>query len=70
MTTRTEEQTAISIAERCVVGVYSHGIGARLLLRERDVIAYVISRGILVGFVRNHSFEEVEMLMANGEMHI
>lgn len=38
MTARTEQQRAVGIAERSVVGISGNSVGAWLLLRERDVI--------------------------------
>ena len=69
MTSRTEEQFALLIAEWGVVGVGSHGVGRRLLLRETDVVVDAISLAIAGQHLVNLGFEEFSVLFAYREMN-
>ena len=69
MTSRTEEQFALLIAEWGVVGVGSHGVGRRLLLRETDVVVDAISLAIAGQHLVNLGFEEFSVLFAHREMN-
>ena len=57
MTARTEQQRAVIIAERCVVRVHSHCIGARFLLRESDVVLHSETLLILACLLGNLCLE-------------
>ncbi len=70
MSSRAEEQRTILIAERSVVWVGCHGVSTGFLLRETDVVLYAVLLCILSLLVSHFLFEELQMLMAHGEMHI
>ena len=70
MTTRTEEQRTVVVAERRIVGISSHRIGAGLLFRERDIIADAVFLGKTVLFLSHLLLKESQVLVRYGEMHV
>ena len=70
VTTRTEQERAILVAEWSAVWVSSYCIGRRLLLRETDVILHTILLGITVSLGSYLSLEEIEMLVRNSEVYV
>ena len=70
MTTRTEEQGAIIVPERCVVGIGSHGISTRLLLGEGDVVLDAVLTCQAVFLLCHLPLKETDVLMTHREMHV
>ena len=70
MAARTEEQRAVGVAERRVVGVGRYGVGGWLLLGERYVVAHV--QLLLVGrlLLGNLPFEKLQVVVRHGEVHV
>ena len=70
MTARTEQQRAILVTEWSIVWIGSDGIGARLLLRERDIVLDAVALCILVNLLCYHLLEEFQVVVRNGEMNV
>ena len=70
MSTWTEQQGTISIAERSAIRIGCNGIGRRLLLREGDVVGNAILLSIHVGLLGYLLLEQFHVLVRNGEMHV
>lgn len=66
----TEEQRAVVVAERRVVGVGGYGVGAGLLLRERNVVVdaeLLFVEVLLLGYAL---LEKVEMVVRHSEVDV
>ena len=70
MTTGTEEQRPVVVAERRIVGISSYGIGAGLLLGEGDVVLDAVLLGEHVGLFSHLGLEEFHVLVRNGEVNV
>ena len=70
MSTGTEQQGAIAIAEWSAVRISCNGIGRRLLLRESDVVGNAILLGVHVSLLGYLLLEQLHVLVRNGEMHV
>ena len=70
MSTRTEKQRAVFVAERSVIGVGGDGIGAGFLFRETDVVFHAELLSIEFSLLGNLLFEELQMIVADREMHV
>ena len=70
MTARTEQQGAVFVPERGVVGIGSHGIGAGLLLGEGDVVLDAVLTCQAVFLLGYLLLEETDVLMTHREVHV
>ena len=66
----TEQQRAVGLTERRVVGIGSNSVCRRLLLREGDVVLDAILAGEAVGLLGNFLAEEVQMFVRDGEVDV
>ena len=70
MTTRTEEQRTVLIAERRVVRIGSDGVRARLLLGEADIILDAELLLIVSNLLSHLLLEQFQMVVRDGEMDV
>ena len=68
--TGTEQQGAVVVAERGVVGVGGDGVGAGLLLGESDVELDAVLLGVEVGLLGDFLTEQLHVLMGDGEVDV
>ena len=67
---RAEEQAAVLLAERRIVGVGGRRVGRGFLFRETDVESGIVGGGILRGFLGCQCLEEGAVLGRHGEVHV
>ena len=70
MSTWTEQQGTVSIAEWSTVRISCYSIRRRLLLRESDIVSNTIFLSIHVCFLSDLLLEELHVLMRNGEVNM
>lgn len=70
MTSGTEQQRAVGIAERSVVRIGGNSVGAGLLLRERDIVVDAELGNIFVFLLSHLLLKQSLMLMAYGEVNV
>ena len=70
MTSGTEEQTAVGIAEGGVVGICSHRIGRGFLLAERNVIDGMVLLGVYLALFGREGFKKRTMLGTYSEVYV
>ena len=69
MTTGTEQERTVRIAEWSVVGISCNGVGAWLLLREGDVVADAVFRSVEVELLCYALLEHGQMVVAHREVY-
>ena len=70
MTSWTEQQAAILIAERRIVRISSNRIGAWFLLRERDVVLHTKLLCIEICLLCHLLLEKFQMVMRNSKVYV
>ena len=68
MTTRTEQQRAVVVAERRIVGIGGNGVRRGFLLGEGDVVLDAILLGERVSLLCYFGLEKFHVLVRDGEM--
>ena len=67
---RAEEQAAVLLAERRIVGVGGRRVGRGFLFRETNVESGIVGGGILRGFLCCQCLEEGAVLGRHGEVYV
>ena len=70
MTAWTEEQRAVFVSERRVVGIHCKRVGRGFLLRERDVQALIVGLFVLRSLLGHLVFKELQMVVRHREVNI
>ena len=70
MATWTEQQSAVFVAERSIVGVGCDCVGAGLLLREAYIKMDVIEFLKRLKFLSNFALEQLKMLVRHGKVDV